>query len=72
LVKRAFEQTPFLLNGSTHVVFLSVLVEYVCDVLSVLPDGHKALFHVEGAAGGHDQVETGVWTSGNDGGGGDL
>ena len=44
--------------GSTYLVLVSVLVEYVRGVLAVLPDGDEALLHVEGAAGRQDEVQS--------------
>ena len=42
----------------THLVLISVLVEYVGGVLAVLPDGDEALLHVEGAARRQDEVQS--------------
>ena len=43
-----------------YLIRIAVLVENVGRVLAVLPDGDEALLHVEGAAGGEDEVQSGV------------
>ena len=47
-------------KANLYPVFHSVLVEDICDVFPVFPDGQQTLLHVEGAAGDQEEVEAGL------------